>query len=441
MVFLTLLISVLNICLGYALAVHLGYGPPVRLQFDAWLPRRGRKFEAMVQELAAVSLEDMLDDEMDDEFETDLEVEAYGAPSEADAEEAMPAGPDSPETWDLDEKYIETSIMKLNIAMMKSGARATEIDTQLRNCRGNYDHATIEECLGKLKEDCEAYLAELGETSEKFSARIAELGELRALGDEIEMANLEQSAQIETTISNLTHMDFQSDLEAASHRLLEEIAKLRVARHKLRDNQNAAFVAVARYENRLDKVEKRLFNDILTKLPNRIGIEATFEQWWDQHYPSSRQISAALFDIDGFSKTNETWGPAIGNRILCELARFMQARVGKLDMVGRYAGQQFLVVMFDIGPRTATTNAEKTRQAIDKTRFLYGDEQIGLSVHGGITEIVPDDTLETVFERLEESAAEAKRAGPDRMFFHDGRQPTLVESPSFGAQETTIPLY
>ena len=87
------------------------------------------------------------------------------------------------------------------------------------------------------------------------------------------MGNLEQSAQVETTLNNLEYMDFSGDPEEGNQRLLEEIKNLRMARHRLRDKQEAAFLAIARCENRIDKIEKQLFIDPLTKLRNRIGLE------------------------------------------------------------------------------------------------------------------------------------------------------------------------
>lgn len=452
MVFLTVVIGTLNICLGYALAVYLGYGPPglTETRYAPTTTPRTVQHEAandesirsVVQELVSGSLEEMLDDETDEEIDDDLEVESYDLPGdEAEIDDAgEPAGSDATQYWDLDEKYVETSILKLNIAMMKSGARATEIDTRLRACQGQSDRQTIEGCLLKLKEDCESYLNELSESAEKFSARIGELGELRELGEEIDLANLEQSAQIETTLSNLKHMDFESDLEAANLRLREEISHLRLARHKQRDNQDAAFVAVARYENRLEKIEKRLFNDPLTKLPNRIGLEATLWEWWKQGYPKSRQMSAVLFDLDDLSGINERHGPLIGDRILYQLARFIGENVGKLDLVARCAGQRFLLVMLDVGPRKATKNAEMIRQLVEKITFFSGQEAIRVTLGGAITEISPEEKQEVVFERLEMTLKQAKQAGPNRSFFHDGREAVLVESPNLGAEESHVQI-
>ena len=178
------------------------------------------KVDELLDQFAEASLEDLLDSGADEELDIEPFDEAY------DDDVAALSSPEGPDSWDLDEKYVETSILKLNIAMMKSGARSTEIDTTLRAIRGNSDSATIQSCLAELTLDCETYLAEQAETSERFSERVSELGELAALGEEIEMANLEQSAQIETTVSNLRTMDFETDLEAANDRLLEEIKNL-----------------------------------------------------------------------------------------------------------------------------------------------------------------------------------------------------------------------
>ena len=201
-VFLTFAIGVLNLCLGYALAVYLGYAPPSLL--DAWDALTSQRLPAleplgagMVEKLGATSLED------------------------------------TPESGDLKDEHVETWVLKLSTPITKSEAKCSELGARLRSAAGHSDVETIQRCATELKEDCETYLAEQSEATERFRERIGELGQLRRLGDEIEMANLEQAAQIETTLNGLEQMDFESDPEAANRRLLEEIGRLRVARHKL----------------------------------------------------------------------------------------------------------------------------------------------------------------------------------------------------------------
>jgi diguanylate cyclase (GGDEF)-like protein len=433
---LTLAIAVLNVCLGYGLAVYLGYGPPG--VFEAWdalvydvMSRSERAGES-----DSKSLLDMLDGGSE-EAEIDPFDESY---DDDVADVIRLLSPDNPESWDLNEKYVETSILRLNIAMMKSGKRSTEIDTRLRECGGQTDAETVRSCLALLQEDCETYLAEQSDASERFRERVGELGELASLGEEIEMANLEQAAQIETTLNNLRYMDFDSDLEAANERLRLEIAKLRIARHNLRDSQDVAFLTIARYENRLDNIEKQLSNDPLTGLRNRIGLEMTLADWWQQGRHKTRRMAAALFDIDEFGLLNERHGPLVCDRLLHALGRFFQEKAGAGNLVGRFAGQRFLVAMVDTGPRAATRNAELLRQTIEKIEFLSGETQVRLTVGAGVVEVKVEDTYEQVFERLQAALKAAKKAGPNRAALYERREPELVDPPDLGAEPATIAL-
>ncbi|HUT92214.1 MAG TPA: diguanylate cyclase [Thermoguttaceae bacterium] len=453
-IILTLLVGVLNLCLGYVLAVRLGYGPPGLV--DAWEvllanrpiqpaavqepPPDERSADAPPQENVGPTLEEMLDkpyDEAYDDAYHEAYDEAYDAERQPGSEEPQL---DAPEEWELDERFVEVSVLKLNIAMIRSGARTTDIDTRLRAAQGESDTETIQRCRDELLEDSQAFLAEHGQAADRFRERIEELGELRTLGDRIEMANLEQAAQVETTINNLQFMDFESDLEAANERLLEELKNLRIARHKLRDDQERAFLAIARYENRLAEMEKRMFNDALTRLPNRIGLEATLWQWWQGGRHRSRQTSAALFDLDAFGQANERYGALACDKILYQIAQVIQSQAGEADLVGRFSGQQFLLVILDVGPRKAIKSAELIRQSIERITFLSGDDEIRVTVGAGITEVVSDDTHEALFTRLEQALREAKEAGPNRSFLHDGQNVELVESPGLGAEYAEIPI-
>ncbi len=434
---LTFLIAVLNLGVGYALAVFLGFGPPTLL--DAWdaltAPRRGMdaaEREEWVRQAAAQPLDALIDDLAEDE---DL-FEPCDQPYDDEVAELL--NPDDPENWDLNEKYVETSILKLNVAMMKSGARSTEIDARLRAVQGHSDAETIRRCLEDLRQDCEIYLEQQRDAAEKFAARISELGELRSLGEDIEMANLEQAAQIETTLSNLRHMDFESDLEAANHRLLEEIHNLRVARHRLRDNQEAAFLAVARYEDRLEAIERQLCNDPLTRLRNRIGLETTLAEWWKQGRQKSRQMTAVLLDIDAFGKINEKHGPRVGDRVLLHLAEYLKKASGQADLVARFAGESFLVMMVDVGPRAATKNAEQLRQSVEKLVFRHGEERTRLTLTAAVTEVQPGESDHDVLVRVTDTLRQARRAGRNLTFFHDGTKAEAVEAPRLGAKEAEI---
>jgi diguanylate cyclase (GGDEF)-like protein len=432
-VVLTFTIAILNLCVGFTLAMYLGYGPAGF--HEIWNVSNKNRTEGLLP----VSLQETPDVVKQDGSAGSTAQEHAG--ESHDDNDAGLLEPSSPENWDLDEKYVETSILRLNIAMMKSGQRANQIDSQLRACQGHSNKDVIETCLRLLREDCIAYLADQKEAADKFQSRIHEFGELGSLAEDIETANLEQASQIETTLNNLEYMDFNTDPEAANNRLLEEIKNLYVARYKLRDNQEVAFLTVARHKNRLDKIEKRLFLDPLTRIQNRIGLETTLFNWWQQGRRQTRPMIAMLFDIDGFGGTNHKFGPAVGDRILYQLAQFLQNSIGNTNnIVGRYSGQQFLTMMLDVDTRSAIKNAETWRQSIEKIAFLHENKPIHITLSGAVAIVGPDDAYPEVLERLENIINQVKQAGKNRVFFYNGTNTATVESHDLGIDETTIDI-
>lgn len=448
-ILLTLLVGVSNLFLGYLVAVRLGYGPPSLL--DTWgvlvadRPTRGgssgqpgalgQSRDRLMQTVISGPLDEILNpvtehgDELYEESDDALEEEAPAQPA-----------PQEPEVWDLSEKFVETSVLKLNAAMIKSGAKATDIDARLRAALGRSDGTTVQTCLVELLEDCQAYLTEQSEVTQSFRDRVDELGSLTALANEIEMANVEQAAQIEAVISSLKRLDWESDPEAATRRLLEELKSLRVARHKLRDDREIAFLTIARHENRMDQIDKPLLDDPLTKLPSRIGLEATLWQWWQEDRQRSCQMCGVLFDLDRFGQVNDEHGPRLADRILYELAQVILKTAGEGVLVGRFAGQRFLMMTPDMPPGAATEQAEAIRQSIERMTFLHGDEEIRLTTSASVSEVMPDDTPEGLFERLEQAVQQAKQAGPNRSAFHGGEKAALVEVMNLRAAYSEIPI-
>ena len=461
--FVVCLIAVVNLCLGFVAAIHLGYGPPsVSAAWQVWLGQghvaSGRSIRAaqapfdVDRDMSQMSISDddlgdLLDEDPEDDILADAmrdEVPRGNEPGENESPEESGietlVDPNAPENWDLNEKFVETSVLKLNIAMMKSGARATDIDLRLRSCADKPDLETIRTCAALLKEDCEAYLAEQEEATEKMRDRLEEFGDLKSLAEDIELSNMEQAAQIETTLNNLAFMDLESDLEAANLRLQEELSNLREARHKLRDGQDVAFAKIAQSENRMDKIHKPLFNDQLTGVRSRVGLEATLFDWWQAGKHKTRQMNAVLLDIDNFGDVNKQHGPSIGDKVLAEIAQLIDGQIGGGDLLGRHAGQRFLLILLDKGPRAAMKTAEFIRQSVQRISFVSDGIEFNLTMRGGYTEITPQDTPETFLRRLETSLRDAKAAGPNQAFLHDGRHSEIVHSPDLRAKDRKVKL-
>jgi diguanylate cyclase (GGDEF)-like protein len=169
---------------------------------------------------------------------------------------------------------------------------------------------------------------------------------------------------------------------------------------------------------------------------NRIGLEATLHEWWEAGRPRSRPMSAAMLDLDRFERINDLHGSLVGDKILNRVAELIREQCGSGDLPARFTGQRFFVMMCDMGPRAAAKKIELIRQGIEKAVFLRDTEEIRLTACGALTEVKPDDTEHSVFERLGEAVRHAKHAGPNQMFVDDGKTLERIESPNLGAKYT-----
>lgn len=429
MLLLVLCTGLLNLALGYALAVHWGYGPANL--WEAWEAIMADRPTGVRRSAAGRS---------------DQPPQAPGRPSEAcptvlepGASPRMagddgalsgpthPAQADDAEVPDLDPQHVETWVLKWSRAMVRSGLRIAEIESRLRASRGCGDSKIISKALADLEQDCVRSLDEQREVADGFRDRIAELGDLSALAEEIEINQLEMAAQLETTLGNLRQIEVGPDLEAAHQCLLDQIRNLRVVQHRMRDDHEAAFLAIASHHNRLDRLDRRFCVDALTRLPNRIGLETSLRAWWQEGRRHPRPSAAALFDLDRLGALDDQHGSLAADQLLCQLARLLETVVGETSLVARFAGQQFAVVMADSGHRDAAKTTETIRRAIAQATFLHGQEPVRLTASAGIAELAPHQTVEAVLPSLKQALAQAKRAGRNQSWRHNGREPEPVD--------------
>jgi len=472
LVWLTLTIGLSNICLGFALAMYFGFGPPnvVAAWRAFWNPfqysvppgylsfvQTPQEDSAVGSPAATMSIAAMpavaapsmaasttvaaaATPEIAPPPETGLN-EPGAAPDEASVDssgvETAAAGPAETPAWNLDERYVESAVLKLNAAILRTAAATMEIDTRLRAAQGNCDAPTARQGAEQLKHACETYLLEQCQVGEELHQRLGELGELSSLGEQIEMANFELAAQLETTLSNLTHMDPDKDPKQAADRLLAESAKLRASLHKLRDDHERAFLAIARQEGRFPQIDESLKVDGLTGLASRIGAETTLQQWCDEGW-RQQELVLSLLDLDVFQGVNEEHGGQAGDRVIYHMAQYLLGAAGEGNLVCRFAGQQFLIVNVNVGPRTVTKQVELIRQSIERMAFTRGGKNFHLTASVAVTPVKPDDTPDRLLSRLQEAMSQAKQSGRNRTCLQDGPDTQWIQSPNLGAEYRDI---
>ena len=119
-----------------------------------------------------------------------------------------------------------------------------------------------------------------------------------------------------------------------------------------------------------------------------------------------------MFDIDHFKQVNDQQGHLNGDRVLQELARLFDECIRETDIVARYGGEEFVIVMPQTDLDGACVFAERLRAAVA--------ERMAVTVSGGVTAAVENDTPETLIVRADEALYCAKAAGRNCVFRNDG---------------------
>ncbi len=155
--------------------------------------------------------------------------------------------------------------------------------------------------------------------------------------------------------------------------------------------------------NRLARTDK------LTQIANRGETEIELKKAIDETSESGALVSVLMVDIDDFKKINDTYGHDMGDRALMEIARILRVQVRNNDTVGRWGGEEFLLILSNVESAGAERIAERIRKAVSELRVLPDEKQITASF--GVAQIVGEETFEKFYRRLDGALYDAKHGG------------------------------
>lgn len=154
--------------------------------------------------------------------------------------------------------------------------------------------------------------------------------------------------------------------------------------------------------------EQNAQTDFLTALANRShGYDALLAEI-ERARRYGEDFAIILFDIDHFKKINDSCGHPCGDAVLRELASFTNEHIRRTDLLCRWGGEEFLLLMTHCDLASARLKAEHLRQQIKNRPF---HQNINLTASFGITAYYPYDTANTLLERVDDALYRAKRNG------------------------------
>ncbi|MBF0100459.1 MAG: diguanylate cyclase [Desulfobacterales bacterium] len=164
------------------------------------------------------------------------------------------------------------------------------------------------------------------------------------------------------------------------------------------------------------KLENELHIDPLTGAANRRKYEKNIQEEWDRFLRYKHIFSLMVFDIDHFKNINDSYGHAIGDQCLKEIIIRLTPNLRSNDLLSRYGGEEFVIILVETDKKGAAQVAEKLRRIVERIDFVHKNEHIKITISIGVTQVKNSDKdIVSVFNRADEAMYDAKRSGRNRV--------------------------
>lgn len=196
----------------------------------------------------------------------------------------------------------------------------------------------------------------------------------------------------------------------------------------------------------LQQLQQLALCDPLTGLVNRRYLDINLSARLDELRRYGWQFGVLFVDIDHFKQINDTHGHQTGDLVLKMVANTLLNSVRSFDIVGRWGGEEFVVLLINIDNEKLAAIADRFRLLVEQSSFSNGAMKVGVTVSIGASLARPTDTVATLLERTDRLMYQSKAGGRNRVsldFTHHQVQfptvPPLPESPERGQNLTALP--
>jgi len=155
--------------------------------------------------------------------------------------------------------------------------------------------------------------------------------------------------------------------------------------------------------------------DPLTDTGNRIAMDQTLQREIELSRRHLQPLSLLMLDIDHFKQINDTHGHSAGDDVLKAVAASIKAQLRNVDMVFRYGGEEFLILLSNTSREAAAMVGERLRFAAQTEDYIADGRSIELTVSLGCSTLLPGESAESLVRRADNALYVAKREGRNRL--------------------------
>ena len=171
---------------------------------------------------------------------------------------------------------------------------------------------------------------------------------------------------------------------------------------------NSAQIEVRR---KAEAMERLAFLDPLTHQPNRRFLEMSLRTAHLQYQEHGDPFGVLVFDVDQFKAINDRFGHASGDRALIQIATTLAGALRSADIVGRWAGDEFLAIAHSVDHEVLSELAERCVALVERTSYRNDEEGFqGLSISVGAALVQPGDDIDSLLARADYRMYATKKA-------------------------------
>jgi diguanylate cyclase (GGDEF)-like protein/PAS domain S-box-containing protein len=169
----------------------------------------------------------------------------------------------------------------------------------------------------------------------------------------------------------------------------------------------------------LKELKEIAYRDSLTKIPNRRYMEEALDEWLLVHDKKDWPFAVVMGDIDFFKDVNDKYGHDAGDLVLKKVASTLRKHLRTMDVVGRWGGEEFLILMQNIRAKQLGKKLESLRKAIEESMVEDDGVEIKVTMSFGCTVPRKGDTPLSLVGRADDFLYKSKREGRNRVSLDD----------------------
>jgi diguanylate cyclase len=201
---------------------------------------------------------------------------------------------------------------------------------------------------------------------------------------------------------------YREDMKKQEQQAAKSISQLK---HKVNKMEQDA----SHLRSKMQQKIAEAMTDELTKLPNRASYQEAVMTLCTSARTSQTPLCLAVLDIDRFKSINDTWGHLAGDKVLRLVPRQAQTALRKQDVLFRYGGEEFVLLLPALSLEQALATAERVRAAVEQTPFNMNGEPVSITISIGVSLFDGNESSEELFARADKNLYRAKTEGRNRV--------------------------